>query len=69
MNDRPSQRQVPDAAGLCATCLHLQVVNSARGSTFYLCRRSLTDPRFARYPPIPVIACAGFEPREAPKDC
>jgi hypothetical protein len=39
----------------------MQRVTSARGSTFYLCRRSFVDPRFPRYPAIPVMACAGFE--------
>jgi hypothetical protein len=42
--------------------VHLQLVESARGSTFYLCRLSSIDPRFPRYPPIPVLACAGFQP-------
>ena len=37
-----------DRAGLCASCVHAQLVTSSRGSTFYLCRLSFTDPRFAR---------------------
>ena len=84
MNDRPPDGQAPgrpplDVArgdpelaegppGLCAGCKHMQRVTSARGSTFYLCRRSFTDPRFARYPPIPVLVCAGFEPGDAGGD-
>jgi hypothetical protein len=66
MNDRPSQRQAPPPApaGLCGRCLHVQPVQSSRGSTFYLCRLSFSDPRFARYPPLPVLSCAGFVPRE-----
>jgi hypothetical protein len=39
----------------------MQRVTSARGSTFYQCRLSFADARFPRYPPIPVVACAGFE--------
>jgi hypothetical protein len=50
-----------ERAGLCATCVHAQVVTSSRGSTFYLCRLSFTDPRFPRYPPLPVLRCAGYE--------
>ena len=69
MNDRPPQRQVADAAGLCSSCARVQVVQSARGSTFYLCRRSFSDPRFSRYPVLPVRACPGYEPRADPKDC
>ena len=49
-----------ERAGLCATCVHAQVVPSSRGSVFSLCRLSFTDPRFPRYPPLPVIACAGY---------
>jgi hypothetical protein len=35
---------------------------SARGSTFYLCKLALTDPRFSKYPTLPVLACEGYEP-------
>ena len=48
--------------GMCSTCLWVRVVQSARGSAFYLCRRSEMEPQFARYPRLPVIQCAGFEP-------
>jgi hypothetical protein len=51
--------------GLCATCRHARRVASARGSVFSLCARSADDPRFAKYPRLPVLRCAGFEPREA----
>ena len=50
-------------AGLCDACRHQQVVRTTRGSAFSLCRRSKTDPRYAKYPPIPVVRCPGFEPR------
>ena len=67
MNDRPAERQVPPPdGGLCARCAHVQIVTSARGATFYLCRLSVSDPRYPRYPPIPVLACAGFRPHAAP---
>ncbi len=45
--------------GLCAQCRYGKVVRSARGATFYLCRLSFVDPRFARYPTLPVTACTG----------
>jgi hypothetical protein len=48
--------------GLCATCRHGRRIDTARGSTFWLCRRSATDPRYPRYPALPVQACPGFEP-------
>lgn len=47
-------------SGLCATCAHVRVVTSSKGSTFLLCERSRTDPSFRRYPTLPVLACRGF---------
>ena len=47
-------------AGLCARCVHARVVTSGKGSTFLLCGKSATDPRFAKYPRLPVLRCAGF---------
>jgi pimeloyl-ACP methyl ester carboxylesterase len=46
--------------GLCASCKHLRSVASARGSTFVLCELSRTDPRFAKYPRLPIDQCAGY---------
>jgi hypothetical protein len=48
-------------AGLCADCAHTERITSSHGSTFYLCRLSLTDPRFPKYPQLPVLACDGFK--------
>ena len=63
MNDRNRKEQVRGAdPGLCGGCEHVQRVASSRGSTFYLCRLSFSDSRFARYPPLPVLACSGFAP-------
>lgn len=50
------------AAGLCATCGHARSVRSGRGSVFVLCGRAATDRRFRKYPPLPVVRCAGYEP-------
>lgn len=47
--------------GLCAACRWARVVGSARGSAFLRCGRSDLDPAFRRYPPLPVLRCAGFE--------
>jgi hypothetical protein len=55
----------PDA-GLCETCRHQQLVGNTRGSEFSLCRRSRTDPRFPKYPRLPVMACPGYEPEPEP---
>ena len=50
--------------GLCDTCLHQKLVPNTRGSVFSLCLRSRTEPAYPRYPPIPVAACPGHEPRD-----
>jgi hypothetical protein len=47
--------------GLCPTCLHARVVPSARGSQFLMCARAKDDPRFAKYPRLPVVQCGGYE--------
>jgi hypothetical protein len=55
--------------GLCLTCRFSRVILSDRGSRFYFCERSKSDPRFPKYPPLPVLACAGYEPTaETPRD-
>jgi hypothetical protein len=48
--------------GLCDSCAHQQLVPNTRGSTFSLCRRSREDPAYPRYPRVPVLRCAGYEP-------
>lgn len=65
MNDPAGRGQAADSdpVGLCRLCVHAQVVENNRGSTFYLCRLSASDPRFAKYPCLPVVACVGFVPR------
>lgn len=52
-------------AGLCTSCAHQQLVPNTRGSVFSLCLRSRSDPDFPRYPRLPVLACRGYERRDA----
>jgi hypothetical protein len=47
--------------GLCGACRHSRVIETRRGATFRLCERSADDPRYPRYPALPVVDCAGFE--------
>jgi hypothetical protein len=58
---------VDQTVGLCATCQWRRTVQGTR-STFYLCERSFSDPRFVRYPPLPVVRCVGYtaQPAEGP---
>jgi len=51
--------------GLCATCVNSRVVRGAH-SRFWMCELSRTDPRFPRYPRLPVIRCAGYQPSPDP---
>jgi hypothetical protein len=50
--------------GLCAGCRFAHVIESERGSIFYLCERSRTDPAFPKYPRLPVLQCAGYVAKE-----
>ena len=50
--------------GLCETCVWVRIVANRRGSVFYRCLRAETDPRFVRYPPLPVLQCPGYERRD-----
>lgn len=47
--------------GLCATCVHARQIASDRGAIFWLCGLSATDPRFPKYPRLPVLACEGYQ--------
>jgi hypothetical protein len=55
-NDSPASARV----GLCASCQHVRVVRSDRGSVFYQCKLAATDPRFSQYPVLPVLCCSGY---------
>lgn len=59
MSSRPEPR-----SGLCAECVHARVVHGAR-SQFVYCELSRIDARFARYPRLPVLSCAGFRARDS----
>ena len=50
--------------GLCASCRHHRIIENRRGSRFWLCALSRTDPAFPRYPRLPVLACRGYAPGE-----
>ena len=48
-----------DPVGLCRTCAHSRQVPS-RTTLFWMCGLAATDPRFPRYPRLPVVRCAGY---------
>jgi hypothetical protein len=47
--------------GLCADCQHMRQIKSDRGSIFYMCELSATDPNFPKYPRLPVLRCSGYQ--------
>ena len=56
-------------AGLCVLCAHCRVIDSARGSRFYLCQLGVDlRPGFVKYPHLPVLRCSGFEGSAQPSD-
>ena len=47
--------------GLCDSCVHQKVIRNTRGGSFSMCERSKTDPRYPKYPRLPVEKCPGYE--------
>lgn len=56
----PPPLRVSGQAGLCESCRRARRIESDRGSTFYLCELSSCDPRFPKYPALPVMQCPGY---------
>lgn len=50
-----------DRLGLCADCKFAERITSSKGSAFLLCGLSKIDPRFPKYPRLPVLACSGYQ--------
>lgn len=50
-----------ESVGLCFSCQHSRVVRTDRGAVFYQCLRAATDPRYPKYPRLPVLRCPGYE--------
>jgi hypothetical protein len=61
----PIKERRTGGAGLCASCRHRKENRNDRGSVFLYCRKSEADPRFPKYPPLPVLRCDGHEPGPA----
>ena len=45
---------------LCESCAWMRDVVTPKGSRFLLCQLSQTDSAYPKYPPQPVIRCAGY---------
>ncbi len=53
----------PDS--LCESCQNMREVTTPKGSRFLLCQLSLTDARYPKYPPQPVVRCQGYQSTES----
>src|SRR6266567_1412807 len=62
-NEETGPRHV--RVGLCTDCRFMRRIESERGSIFYRCERSATDPRYPKYPRLPVLQCLGYEVSKA----
>lgn len=63
-----SMRADESEPGLCVSCVYRQRVNSRRGSAFVRCRKADEDPRFPKYPMLPVLKCEGYEKQPEAKE-
>ena len=57
----PAPRAGAQHVGLCLTCRHAKRVETPR-SVFWMCGRAASDPRYPKYPRLPVLECMGYEP-------
>ena len=55
------ESRVSPPGGLCDRCRWLRIQRTQRGARFYRCGRADEDATFQRYPPLPMLRCAGFE--------
>jgi len=53
-----------ERVGLCFSCQHARVVHSDRGAVFYQCQLAATDPRYPKYPRLPLVRCAGHKVKD-----
>ena len=54
-------------AGLCMTCTHAKEMRNDRASVFLLCLLSKSDPRYPKYPRLPVLRCGGYQEQPCQK--
>ena len=57
--DSSAQNMANVSVGLCATCKHVRVVTSDRGSYFVMCSLARKDIKYEKYPRLPVYSCSG----------
>ncbi len=55
-------------AGLCGLCRNAQRNETRRGPVYLRCLLAAEDPRFLKYPRLPVLTCPGYEADSVPPD-
>jgi hypothetical protein len=50
--------------GLCGDCRRARILTSSGGAAYYQCLKAETDPRYEKWPRLPVLSCAGHEAGE-----
>jgi hypothetical protein len=48
--------------------MNMKIIRLDRGSVFYRCMLSDKDPRFPKYPRLPVVSCTGWSKAERPNE-
>lgn len=63
MNAEHSNKTQPSQvwAGLCELCVNRRIIRNRVGSNFHLCSLSKKDPRYPKYPALPVLSCEGYD--------
>jgi len=56
-------RRLPTDPGLCRDCIHRRILTTER-TAYVRCELADSDPRFTKYPRLPVLRCAGYERAE-----
>ena len=51
------------AAGGCVSCVYARLIRAKANDVYYFCERSVNDPRYARYPRLPMLTCEGHTDR------
>src|SRR5437879_3219575 len=62
MKSRP-RRSTAMIQSLCESCQHMRQVITPKESRFLLCQLSTTVRAYPKYPPQPMLRCAGYQPR------
>ena len=52
---------VTDKSSLCFSCHYGNHIISGKGSSFLQCQKHFENPRYHKYPVLPMVACSGYK--------